>query len=398
MMNLWEYYVKDIKANYTKNDTNRNEDLNKERRSLMILSKLDKDDTLISHLKGDQSHPNDKMINLDIKIKCVILTFSRNLNSDVELTTNLKFYRDIYNNKLKEELKNTHLFNILQTVSRNELKSVLDNKSLENSEDDVKNLNDNQNKKIENTLKKAIKKTSNKNEIEDDLNLIKAKKSISPTKVTFNGNTLKEFTDFESNNDLENQIDNHNLKNKNRRKSKINKNLNKIQSNNPHMLINKNSISQQSKNSFRKALFSIIIGNIKVGVSVLRNDKLDVVVDINSFNILDHNLSFIRVNKCKIHNTKIDFNDFDELECLKGNDFTSLIFNVLFYEKNFQIHPDKLSHLLPKCLSSFLIDTMNSFSNGNKNIFYELFGMLDLGLNNDSKFISDYILNFGLVK
>ena len=398
MMNLWEYYVKDIKANYTKNDTNRNEDLNKERRSLMILSKLDKDDTLISHLKGDQSHPNDKMINLDIKIKCVILTFSRNLNSDVELTTNLKFYRDIYNNKLKEELKNTHLFNILQTVSRNELKSVLDNKSLENSEDDVKNLNDNQNKKIENTLKKAIKKTSNKNEIEDDLNLIKAKKSISPTKVTFNGNTLKEFTDFESNNDLENQIDNPNLKNKNRRKSKINKNLNKIQSNNPHMLINKNSISQQSKNSFRKALFSIIIGNIKVGVSVLRNDKLDVVVDINSFNILDHNLSFIRVNKCKIHNTKIDFNDFDELECLKGNDFTSLIFNVLFYEKNFQIHPDKLSHLLPKCLSSFLIDTMNSFSNGNKNIFYELFGMLDLGLNNDSKFISDYILNFGLVK
>ena len=398
MMNLWEYYVKDIKANYTKNDTNRNEDLNKERRSLMILSKLDKDDTLISHLKGDQSHPNDKMINLDIKIKCVILTFSRNLNSDVELTTNLKFYRDIYNNKLKEELKNTHLFNILQTVSRNELKSVLDNKSLENSEDDVKNLNDNQNKKIENTLKKAIKKTSNKNEIEEDLNLIKAKKSISPTKVTFNGNTLKEFTDFESNNDLENQIDNPNLKNKNRRKSKINKNLNKIQSNNPHMLINKNSISQQSKNSFRKALFSIIIGNIKVGVSVLRNDKLDVVVDINSFNILDHNLSFIRVNKCKIHNTKIDFNDFDELECLKGNDFTSLIFNVLFYEKNFQIHPDKLSHLLPKCLSSFLIDTMNSFSNGNKNIFYELFGMLDLGLNNDSKFISDYILNFGLVK
>ena len=398
MMNLWEYYVKDIKANYTKNDTNRNEDLNKERRSLMILSKLDKDDTLISHLKGDQSHPNDKMINLDIKIKCVILTFSRNLNSDVELTTNLKFYRDIYNNKLKEELKNTHLFNILQTVSRNELKSVLDNKSLENSEDDVKNLNDNQNKKIENTLKKAIKKTSNKNEIEEDLNLIKAKKSISPTKVTFNGNTLKEFTDFESNNDLENQIDNPNLKNKNRRKSKINKNLNKIQSNNPHMLINKNSISQQTKNSFRKALFSIIIGNIKVGVSVLRNDKLDVVVDINSFNILDHNLSFIRVNKCKIHNTKIDFNDFDELECLKGNDFTSLIFNVLFYEKNFQIHPDKLSHLLPKCLSSFLIDTMNSFSNGNKNIFYELFGMLDLGLNNDSKFISDYILNFGLVK
>ena len=398
MMNLWEYYVKDIKANYTKNDTNRNEDLNKERRSLMILSKLDKDDTLISHLKGDQSHPNDKMINLDIKIKCVILTFSRNLNSDVELTTNLKFYRDIYNNKLKEELKNTHLFNILQTVSRNELKSVLDNKSLENSEDDVKNLNDNQNKKIENTLKKAIKKTSNKNEIEEDLNLIKAKKSISPTKVTFNGNTLKEFTDFESNNDLENQIDNPNLKNKNRRKSKINKNLNKIQSNNPHMLINKNSISQQSKNSFRKALFSIIIGNIKVGVSVLRNDKLDVVVDINSFNILDHNLSFIRVNKCKIHNTKIDFNDFDELECLKGNDFTSLIFNVLFYEKNFQIHPDKLSHLLPKCLSSFLIDTMNSFSNGNKNIFYELFGMLDLSLNNDSKFISDYILNFGLVK
>ena len=398
MMNLWEYYVKDIKANYTKNDTNRNEDLNKERRSLMILSKLDKDDTLISHLKGDQSHPNDKMINLDIKIKCVILTFSRNLNSDVELTTNLKFYRDIYNNKLKEELKNTHLFNILQTVSRNELKSVLDNKSLENSEDDVKNLNDNQNKKIENTLKKAIKKTSNKNEIEEDLNLIKAKKSISPTKVTFNGNTLKEFTDFESNNDLENQIDNPNLKNKNRRKSKINKNLNKIQSNNPHMLINKNSISQQTKNSFRKALFSIIIGNIKVGVSVLRNDKLDVVVDINSFNILDHNLSFIRVNKCKIHNTKIDFNDFDELECLKGNDFTSLIFNVLFYEKNIQIHPDKLSHLLPKCLSSFLIDTMNSFSNGNKNIFYELFGMLDLGLNNDSKFISDYILNFGLVK
>ena len=257
------------------------------------------------------------MINLDIKIKCVILTFSRNLNSDVELTTNLKFYRDIYNNKLKEELKNTHLFNILQTVSRNELKSVLDNKSLENSEDDVKNLNDNQNKKIENTLKKAIKKTSNKNEIEEDLNLIKAKKSISPTKVTFNGNTLKEFTDFESNNDLENQIDNPNLKNKNRRKSKINKNLNKIQSNNPHMLINKNSISQQTKNSFRKALFSIIIGNIKVGVSVLRNDKLDVVVDINSFNILDHNLSFIRVNKCKIHNTKIDFNDFDELECLK---------------------------------------------------------------------------------
>ena len=121
-------------------------------------------------------------------------------------------------------------------------------------------------------------------------------------------------------------------------------------------------------------------------------------MDINSFNILDHNLSFIRVNKCKIHKTKIDFNDFDELECLKGNDFTSLIFNVLFYEKNFQIHPDKLSHLLPKCLSSFLIDTMNSFSNGNKNIFYELFGMLDSGLNHDSKFISDYILNFGLVK
>ena len=103
-MGLWDYYVKDIRTKYFNNDQKKEEDLNKERRSLMILTKLEKDHSLLSHLKGDENHPNDKMIILDVNIKCIILTFSRKVNNDLEVNANLRFNRDIYNNKLKEKI------------------------------------------------------------------------------------------------------------------------------------------------------------------------------------------------------------------------------------------------------------------------------------------------------
>ena len=156
----------------------------------------------------------------------------------------------------------------------------------------------------------------------------------------------------------------------------------------------------QVKIAYRKSIFSIVIGNIKYNHLVHRDNKLNLNVEVNSFTFFDHNLTFSILNSCIPLIMNIKENNFDELRHSKGKklDYVSLVFNILYYEKNLEIQPEVMKDLLPKRLSLFLLETLQSCVNKNKNIFSDVFGIYDAIINTDSKFLSDYFYKYGLKK
>jgi hypothetical protein len=418
-MNLWEYYVKDIRGNYLKNSDKKGEELIKERRNLLILSKLENDNVLLSHPKGEKTNSKDRMIDLEANIKTIIVTFSRKVNNKEEVQAVLRFYRDIYNSKIKQELKRSHLFQILSKITRREMTKIIANneediskqKEAENVEENQKGLF-REKSRFSSVLKNRIKRStlygveehlvnsSMSEEIKS--NTIKFKKGNS-TKVTFGNLNIpkvhinkydssdkKSFDDkFNKTSDIKKNIlrsTTHKLNNPLSEKNYENK-----------ITYSKDTILQV-KISNRKALFTFVIGNIGVNLTVFRNDELDLKMDINSFNIIDHNLTYTLVNKSNDYIMNIEEKELEDFELIKGNDYMKMLFNVSFYEKNLFIHSEKISDTIPKCLSSFLIETLNFFSQKNNNMLSEVLGLFDASLNFDFKFLSDYISNFGLVK
>ena len=412
---------------------------NKEKRDLMILSNLDKDKVLLSYIKGEQNHPEDKIINLKINIKCLIITFSRKVNNPEEVSTNLKFYRDIYNKKLKEELKNTNISKIINSMSIDEIKHVLneENKLDSDNEEDDHRLNHqpktsllyNNKNKTRMIINQNFPSTDgllrlNSQFIEKDSNVISVEKSIrsnvqSPSnKYQIYSNPKARVNDEMSDSDSVDYMDRLIIDDKssegkeavfrkkyNYTKSSSNKkekdlidyfikDKTKIQSS-----FSRNSLGQ-TKIAYRKSIFSIVIGNIKVNHLVHRDDKLSLTVEVNSFTFFDHNLTFSILNSCIPLIMNIKDNSFDELHHSKGKktDYVSLVFNILYYEKNLEIQPEVMKDLLPKRLALFLLETLQSFINKNRNFFFDVFGVFDSIINTDSKFLNDYFYKYGLKK
>ena len=422
LIHLWEYYVNDLRSKWINNSEvkTRIELSIKEKRDLMILSNLDKDKVLISYMKGEQNHPEDKLILLKINIKCLIITFSRNINSNDEVTTNMKFYMDICNKKLKEEFQRTRIAQIINGIPIEEINHILNEENKIDSDNEEEEPIQNNpktslifnNKQVFNLKRKHdissySKKTSNlmleRESNSDDRTLLSNRFSSSyKLGVNFSQKLkIDEISDCDSVDymdkfDFEDKVGE--SKNENVRRSNILKNpFKKKIPKNSEILNNVPGSNSNKRFSYRKSIFSIVIGNINYQHTSLRNGKINLDTEINSVTFIDHNLSSLLLNNTIAVIMKSTENKFDEkIYNGKENDYLSLIFLAIFYDRNpYDILVNDTIH---KALSFFIIETFQTFINKNKNIYTDIFALNSEFETPELKFISNYFFKFGLKK
>jgi hypothetical protein len=438
LIHLWEYYVNDLRSKWiNKSDSKTQIELsNKEKRDLMILSNLDKDKVLLSYIKGEQNHPLDQLLDLKINIKCLIVTFSRKLNNNEEVSTNLKFYKDIYNKKLSEEFKRSHIHEIINSISHDELKHVLneENKNDSDNEEEDNNLNHNPKTSLLFNHKAIITKPVGKNSYSRMNSIFETN---SPKNNGRNSGNVSGDGTIQSNNSRsrygainsqhKSQIFDQNLSDsisvEYMDKPNIEENISEVNKKSRNSIskgkkgsqktvkgtfktsktkqscISSNGTSIFNKNfPCRKSIFSIVIGNINYNHNIRRNNKLTLKIEVNSFTFFDHNLTVVLLNKPSAVQMDVKKNIFEETKYFKAGtriDYIGLVFNALYYEKNLS---DLNKDLINKHLSYFLLETLQSYVNKNKNIFSNVFGLSEEFETSEFKYLSDYIFKFGFKK
>jgi hypothetical protein len=426
LIHLWEYYVNDLRSKWiNKSESKTQIELsNKEKRDLMILSNLDRDKVLLSYIKGEQNHPEDQLLHMKINIKCLIITFSRKVNSNDEVTTNIRFYKDIFNKKLKEEFRRTHIAQIANSIPYDDIKHILneENKVDSDNEEEVQNfthhpkasliMSNNQlnfkQKKVtadaflfsqnysQNMNTVVVEKESNNGSIERTLQsnspsnkMVGAIHSHPKTRVqeqllddSDSVNYMDKFNEEESKRNS--------IPKKFTYKDIISHNQTGGQRNKKSSFNRSGSLVTNKAIAYRKSIFSIVIGHINYSHVSRRNSKLDLDVEIISLDVIDHNLSYVLLNNCNKHKINVVNNNFEEI---KDDQLTCSFYN-LYYDKFFTDSRD----LVRNSLSSFLIESLNSYINKNKSIFSELYGLSEDFESAEFKFISDYFYKYGLKK
>ena len=359
-VHLWEFYVNDLRTkwmNKEENDVKTIKLSDNERRELMTIWKNDRDQILMSYIKGEPNHPFDILLDCSIEFKLITLNFMKHVDyytndtCKIALKNYIYFYKEKFYKKLKTDLKD------LDFVKINE------------------NIND---EVIEKCIKDEIKIDNNLDSDDDDINMENSESSKSHEVRSYsNNNVSKDNNFYEKDSSAEdsviyideikiNKFDNNNNNNNNNINNNINiNNDSSFENNNNEIYQTSTKIKKlntilmkkkqkETKNVF-KSIFSIYLFSSNLSFNSLRNGKSELHFTIGAFNFLDHNLTYITlINLEKKGNIKNKLNktikyykdtnssnfDFD----LNSNNNNNIINNSSIYNAKTNTFIDSISY------------------------------------------------------
>ena len=386
-VHLWEFYVNDLRTKWMNKDDSEIKTIkltDNERRELMTLWKNDRDMVLLSYIKGEPNHPNDKIFQINLKFDLIMINFLKAYEESERKTklakdSMIEFQKILYHKKLKEKCLNFLSFSQfsldindeqLESYIKDEIK--IDN-NIDSDEDDIGN---------ESSI---LSRSNNKNNSKEQNSSINEKEEsciyIDDINVEGEKNEEESIKDI---NDINNEQGNF-----------TNRLLRKKTS-----LSNKKSI----KNIACKTLFSFVFLYTSISGNMKRNEAANGIINISKFKFIDHDYTFIKINSYKnlidIFRNRI----FDEI---KGKNNTinmssssrSIDENIKFKDSIFSFLIDilKQQKLREIILGEYFKDENKFFNNyedyfGFKRCKEENLGLTTLK-NHFSKIVIDFLIN-----
>ena len=385
-VHLWEFYVNDLRTKWMNKDDSEIKTIkltDNERRELMTLWKNDRDMVLLSYIKGEPNHPNDKIFQINLKFDLIMINFLKAFDENEKKNKNAKenmieFQKILYHKKLKEKCLNFLSFSQF---------------SLE--------INDEQ---LENYIKDEIKIDNNLDSDEEDIG-----NESSILSRSNNKNNSKELnTSINEKEESCIYIDDINVEGEKNEEESI-KDINDINNEQGNfsnrLLRKKTSLSNKKsiKNIASKTIFSFVFLYTSISGNMKRNNAANGMINISKFKFIDHDYTFIKVNSYKnlidIFRNKI----FDEI---KGKNSTinlsssrTIDENIKFKDSIFSFLMDilKQQKLREIILGEYFKDENKFFNNyedyfGFKRCKEENLGLTTLK-NHFLKIVIDFLIN-----
>ena len=308
-VHLWEFYVNDLRTKWMNKEDNEVTTIklsDNERRELMTIWKNDRDMVLLSYIKGEPNHPKDIMLDCEIQLNLIILNFSRNVDFQLEKDQQVNFKNLIdystfmYNSKIKDRyISDLKFSKAIKSLSKERmelyLKDEVKNDNNNDSDDEAMQLECTIQSKSHDYLRRSssIRDTNKENQ----KNIITTEQNNEDSCIYIDEIIVEDSNDENINNNgdplgNENDIPN--------------KDIRHIGSGNMSILKGKKTelgktftqkIQKEKKVLFNKTLFSVFLFTTNLKYTTKRNEQTDIFADIFYFHIIDHNFTYITMNK-----------------------------------------------------------------------------------------------------
>ena len=309
-VHLWEFYVNDLRTKWMNKEENEVTTIklsDNERRELMTIWKNDRDMVLLSYIKGEPNHPKDIMFDCEIKMKLIILNFSRNVDFQYEKEQQVNYKNLIeysttkYNSKIKERFeKELKFIKAIKGLTKEKLafylKDEIQNDNNNDSDDEAMQLEFSIQSKSHGEI---VRRSSSAKEAqrENPNSILEQKEEDSC--VYIDEIVIEDSTEENNVNGGDIYLNDNDYLNKDNighigntgnssilkaKKTEINKGITKIP-------------QKEKKVLFNKTLFTVFLFATDLQMSTKRNEQTDLLLDVLSFHIIDHNYTYITMNK-----------------------------------------------------------------------------------------------------